>query len=168
MHGRNAVYAIEACALLADADGRHDLAARLASATATIREKMGVPVELDPRFFDAHHIAFRQPLIQLASSAGNPDRAWPIDQAFRDAETFVSPLPIIDAILISIDPLEPLSPREREVLGLLAQGRTDQQIADSLFISRRTASKHVSAILAKLDATNRTEAAAFVSRESQP
>jgi DNA-binding NarL/FixJ family response regulator len=69
---------------------------------------------------------------------------------------------------MNTDPLEPLSPREREVLGLLAQGRTDQQIADSLFISRRTASKHVSAILAKLDATNRTEAAAFVSHESQP
>ena len=52
-----------------------------------------------------------------------------------------------------------LSAREREVLGLLAAGRTDREIADTLFISPRTASKHVGAILAKLDVTSRAEAA---------
>ena len=51
-------------------------------------------------------------------------------------------------------PAVPLTPREREVLGLLAQGLTDQQIADALAISVRTAEKHVGGVLHKLDARN--------------
>jgi DNA-binding NarL/FixJ family response regulator len=53
-----------------------------------------------------------------------------------------------------------LSPREVEVLGLLARGRSDQQIADELFISYRTATTHVRNILGKLGVDNRTAAAA--------
>lgn len=56
--------------------------------------------------------------------------------------------------------IEPLSARELEVLALLAQGATNQQIADQLVISERTAKKHVTNILGKLDATNRTHAVA--------
>jgi DNA-binding NarL/FixJ family response regulator len=52
-----------------------------------------------------------------------------------------------------------LSSREREVLTLLVDGATDREIAAALFISPRTASKHVGAILAKLDAGSRAEAA---------
>ena len=52
-----------------------------------------------------------------------------------------------------------LSAREAEVLRLLAGGRTDREIADTLFISPRTASKHVGAILAKLAVASRAEAA---------
>lgn len=55
-------------------------------------------------------------------------------------------------------PGPPLSPREREVLHQLQLGKTNKQIADELFISERTVKFHVSAILQKLDATNRTEA----------
>jgi DNA-binding CsgD family transcriptional regulator len=53
-----------------------------------------------------------------------------------------------------------LTRREREVLALLSSRQTDQEIADQLFISRRTASSHVGNILAKLDARNRRQAAA--------
>ncbi|MCA9879305.1 MAG: response regulator transcription factor [Thermomicrobiales bacterium] len=49
--------------------------------------------------------------------------------------------------------------REREVLELIVAGRTDREIATTLFISERTASKHVSTILQKLDAVSRAEAA---------
>lgn len=52
----------------------------------------------------------------------------------------------------------PLTPREREVLRYLERGRTNGQIADALFISRKTASVHVSNILAKLGAATRGEA----------
>jgi DNA-binding CsgD family transcriptional regulator/tetratricopeptide (TPR) repeat protein len=52
-----------------------------------------------------------------------------------------------------------LTPREVEVLAQLARGRTDRQIAEELFISKKTASVHVSNLLRKLDATNRLEAA---------
>ena len=58
-----------------------------------------------------------------------------------------------------------LTSREIDVLRLVVEGRSDRAIADALFISRRTASKHVAAILAKLGATTRTEAAARAVRE---
>lgn len=54
-----------------------------------------------------------------------------------------------------------LTPREREVLTLVAQGRTNGQVAQQLFISTKTVSVHVSNILAKLGAAGRTEAAAL-------
>lgn len=51
-----------------------------------------------------------------------------------------------------------LTSREAEVLRLVAAGRTDAQIAESLFIARATASRHVSNILSKLDVSSRTAA----------
>ncbi len=55
-------------------------------------------------------------------------------------------------------PLEALTEREREVLSLLAQGMPNKEIASHLVISERTAKFHVSSIMSKLGATNRTEA----------
>ena len=57
-----------------------------------------------------------------------------------------------------------LTAREAEVLRLVAAGRTNQQIADALFITRKTASVHVSNIMAKLGVANRGEAAAMAHR----
>jgi DNA-binding NarL/FixJ family response regulator len=57
-----------------------------------------------------------------------------------------------------------LSTREREVLGLLARGRTDREIAETLTISPRTAETHVAAILRKLEVRNRSEAASLCRR----
>jgi DNA-binding NarL/FixJ family response regulator len=51
-----------------------------------------------------------------------------------------------------------LTTRETEVLYHVARGETDRQIADNLFLSRRTVSNHVSNILDKLAVTNRREA----------
>jgi DNA-binding CsgD family transcriptional regulator len=52
-----------------------------------------------------------------------------------------------------------LTPREREVLALLADGRSDGEIADALFISKKTASVHVASIKGKLGASSRVEMA---------
>lgn len=60
--------------------------------------------------------------------------------------------------------LATLSTREREVLDLVAEGLTNRQIADRLFISPVTARNHVSRILTKLDLENRTQAAAWLAR----
>ncbi|HST65550.1 MAG TPA: LuxR C-terminal-related transcriptional regulator, partial [Mycobacteriales bacterium] len=57
-----------------------------------------------------------------------------------------------------------LTARERDVLALLARGRTNRQIGRTLFISEKTASVHVSNILGKLGAGGRTEAVAIASR----
>jgi len=48
------------------------------------------------------------------------------------------------------DPLSPLSPREREVLGLMAEGRTNSAIADRLFLTDKTVESHVRSIFFKL------------------
>lgn len=58
-----------------------------------------------------------------------------------------------------------LTPREREVLVLLAQGLSDKEIADGLFISPRTAMTHVGNILAKLGVNKRTLAASVAVRK---
>lgn len=57
-----------------------------------------------------------------------------------------------------------LTPREQQVLALVAEGLTNGQIAERLFISAKTASVHVSAILRKLGVSTRTEAALRVPR----
>ncbi|MEJ7696884.1 MAG: response regulator transcription factor [Candidatus Limnocylindrales bacterium] len=57
-----------------------------------------------------------------------------------------------------------LSPREVEVLGLVALGRSNGEIAEELFISRKTASVHVTHILDKLGVSNRVEAAMVAAR----
>ena len=87
----------------------------------------------------------------------------------------------IDLTAPSIAPVEPSSPptsaaarhrpgdlglsaRELEVLALVADGRTNGEIARALFISTKTASSHVTHILDKLGATNRVEAAVIAER----
>jgi DNA-binding NarL/FixJ family response regulator len=52
----------------------------------------------------------------------------------------------------------PLSERETEVLVLVSKGKTNREIAEELFISEKTVKNHVTSILRKLDATDRTEA----------
>jgi DNA-binding CsgD family transcriptional regulator len=61
--------------------------------------------------------------------------------------------------------LAALTSREREVLRLIAAGRSNREIASVLFIAPKTASVHVSNILGKLGAASRTEAAAIAHRE---
>ncbi|WP_334484136.1 helix-turn-helix transcriptional regulator [Streptomyces sp. B21-097] len=71
-----------------------------------------------------------------------------------------------DAPAAPADPLAALglTSRERDVLRLVSEGRTNRQIAEELFISPKTASVHVSNILSKLDVSGRGEAAAVAHR----
>ena len=61
-----------------------------------------------------------------------------------------------------------LTPREREVLQLLARGCTNREIATELVISTKTASVHVSHILRKLDVPSRIDAAQIAHRLTPP
>jgi DNA-binding NarL/FixJ family response regulator len=55
------------------------------------------------------------------------------------------------------DPLEALTPREREVLGLMAEGRSNNAIAEALVVTERAVEKHVTSIFTKLDLTPTVE-----------
>lgn len=57
-----------------------------------------------------------------------------------------------------------LTPRELEILRLLADGKTNKEIAQALFISTNTVAIHVARVLAKTGSSNRTEAAAYAAR----
>lgn len=65
----------------------------------------------------------------------------------------------------SMNELSTLTEREIEVLTYLGRGLTNQDIAETLFVSKATVHTHVSNILAKLNLTNRTQAALFAQRE---
>src|SRR5437660_5292576 len=61
---------------------------------------------------------------------------------------------------------EMLTPREREILQLLADGMSNADVAAKLFISQETVKSHVRHILAKLEADTRTHAVAIALREA--
>lgn len=61
-------------------------------------------------------------------------------------------------------PTDDLTPREREILALVARGSSNQEIATELVISERTARTHVSNILRKLELRSRTQAALWASK----
>jgi DNA-binding NarL/FixJ family response regulator len=58
----------------------------------------------------------------------------------------------------------PLTPREHEIVRLIAQGLSNKEIADELVISPATAARHVANILAKLGFSSRTQVASWATR----
>ena len=76
-------------------------------------------------------------------------------------------MPLLREITLRADGARPelsLTARETEVLRLLAEGRSNRQIGEALYISAKTAGVHVSNIMAKLGVSSRTEAAAVAHR----
>jgi DNA-binding NarL/FixJ family response regulator len=86
----------------------------------------------------------------------------------HDGEVFIQPEIASRTLRAALhspgDLIEPLSEREREVLVMLAQGIPNKEIADKLHLAEGTVKNHVSNILGKLQAQNRTEAADIARR----
>lgn len=72
---------------------------------------------------------------------------------------------LVPATSVESNPEAPLTPRELEVLTLLAEGASNKVIARRLGISVHTAKFHVGQVLDKLDATGRTDAVAHAARQ---
>ena len=105
-------------------------------------------------------------------SAGDPSGARVVADQARAAAHAMGARPLLaeltalgsaPAPATAVDPAV-LTPREAEILPLVAEGRSNGEIGKQLFISTKTVSVHVSNILAKLDAASRTEAAAVARR----
>jgi DNA-binding CsgD family transcriptional regulator len=160
-------------ALLARVEGRSapDLWAR----AAELREPVGMPYELA-------YSRLRQAEAMLKSGGARPEAARHLRQAHGIAcELGAEPLRQEVAALAQrarIDlakastppPTRPsdssgLSAREREVLAMLVDGRSNREIGETLFISEKTASVHVTHILDKLGVTSRGAAAATAVRD---
>jgi DNA-binding NarL/FixJ family response regulator len=80
-------------------------------------------------------------------------------------ETFVDPALMAEFVSGKANS-DILTPREREILQLLADGMSNVEVADKLFISQETVKSHVRHILAKLEADTRTQAVAIALREA--
>src|SRR5438105_10390575 len=86
-------------------------------------------------------------------------RVTDVDDFVETLERIVKAASVVDPALVQElvaarrvnDPLEDLSPREREVLALMAEGRSNAGIARQLWVTEGTVEKHVHSILAKLD-----------------
>jgi DNA-binding NarL/FixJ family response regulator len=66
------------------------------------------------------------------------------------------------------DPLDVLNTQERKILELIAEGKTNKEIAGEVFLSDKTVKNYVSNILTKLNLRRRSEAAAFIARREPP
>lgn len=102
----------------------------------------------------------------LRGPGSDPDRAAPLLQAALATSRELGMAGLERRCRALSDAATPngLSRRELEVLRLLALGRSNRAIGESLFISPHTVANHVREILAKTDCANRTEAAAWASR----
>jgi non-specific serine/threonine protein kinase len=144
-------------------------AARLLGAAAELRTAIGAP--LFPQDRPTHELAVATVKAALGEAAYT--EAWAaggrlsLESAMDLAGTIIGAA-TAGADTVSVSPPAAISggltPRELEVLRLVADGRGDREIAATLFISHNTAMKHVANILMKLDVESRTAAAAFAHR----
>ena len=142
---------LEALAETAGALKRYELSARLFGAADAIREKIGAPVppceraEHDRVTASVHARIGDEEFSRLRTEG----RAMSPEEAFsRALEPGAPPATTQDV----------LSAREVEVLGLVAEGLTDQEVAQRLYLSPRTIGQHLSRIYRKLGVRSRTAA----------
>ncbi|HET7690836.1 MAG TPA: response regulator transcription factor [Nocardioidaceae bacterium] len=93
-------------------------------------------------------------LLQAIHAAANGDALIAPNVTRRLLTTFADQAPAVP-----VQPVEPLTDREEEVLALVARGRTNPEIATELYIGLSTVKTHVAALMAKLGARNRVEIA---------
>jgi DNA-binding NarL/FixJ family response regulator len=152
-------------AALAAARGEAERAGRLFGAAEALRDALGHAFTLPERSaFERGAETARADLGSDAFAAAEATgKGLPHEQALAEASGFLAsaaepsrPTPATEA---------GLTPREIDVLRLLVAGRSNAQIAEHLVISPRTATTHVTNILAKLGVASRNEAAAHARRD---
>ena len=160
-HGWAIALLIDGFACAAASQGLADRALRLAGAAAAIRKRVGTP--LAPlqerqlhRWLERARFALRPVRAEHAFAAGSE---MSLDDAVAEAIATEGGSPTGRE---ERDQWSRLSERELEVAALIAQGLTNKQIAERLFIATGTVERHVANILGKLDMSNRAQVAAWV------
>ncbi|MGH2532672.1 MAG: ATP-binding protein [Thermomicrobiales bacterium] len=154
-------------ARVAAAGGRLEQAVRLAGAEAALRAAAGIPLTPAPerQRYERDLAAWRAALGETSfATAWTPGWALPLHQTIAEAATVA--FPPATAAITSREPSAQagLTPRELEVLRLVADGRSDREIAQVLSISSRTAGNHVASVLDKLGVGSRAAAVALALR----
>jgi DNA-binding NarL/FixJ family response regulator len=92
----------------------------------------------------------------------DPDALVRAIRSVRDGNVLLAPEAL--GSLVRGSRVDTLTPREREVLAAIAEGRSNREIARSLRVSEKTVKAHVSSVLAKLGVQDRTQAAVYAVR----
>lgn len=94
-------------------------------------------------------------------SVVSPEMTSKLVSAFQAGQGTASPPPAVDT-----DPIHSLSPREREILALIAKGASNKEVARDLNIAEATVKIHVQHILRKLNLSSRVQAAVYMAGRS--
>jgi non-specific serine/threonine protein kinase len=138
---------------------QYERAVRLFAAADALRTALGAAEPRENAKIEEEITAVRRELGDAAFvDAWNAGSQLPLAEAIAEA------LALPDITLEAGPDRHGLTPREFEVLDLLATGRTNPEIADVLYISRRTVTTHVTNILAKFDVATRTQAVDYAHR----
>ena len=159
------VRGLEAFAVFAGEEHRLDLAVQFAAAAAALREAAHLPSRSASR---------TERLLASAAAGLGPEataRLWADGSRLEASAAVDLALSMPSAAAAdddaAADPASPggLTPRERQIAGLIARGRSNRDIAQELLISPATAARHVANILAKLGFSSRAQVAAWATRD---
>jgi DNA-binding CsgD family transcriptional regulator len=172
---------LEAFAALAAARQQPERAARLAGAACQLRESLGHGTGIGPRIEEVLEFArgrlgasaaaalFAEGREMTAEDAVGfalgPDQDQPVPGPLAAAEpAWTDPARLGGGAHRGHGQSTPLTPREHEIVTLIARGLSNREIADELVISPATAARHVANILAKLGYSSRTQVASWATR----
>jgi non-specific serine/threonine protein kinase len=152
---RHCVHGLEISAWLAAARREPERTARLLGAASSLRESLGMPI---PRAFQIQYDRF-VPLARAQVAAAVWQQAWAEGRtlALDDAIEYAlqeEPNPVAAGMAATAR----LSPREHEVLLLIASGKSNREIAAALFLSERTVERHIENLYRKFNVHNRADA----------
>jgi ATP/maltotriose-dependent transcriptional regulator MalT len=170
---RRIVMCLEGFASLADQAGLFEHAAPLFGAAQGLRSRLGAPFEAADLVVYNHHVTTVRATLgeTVCGKAWAEGQDMSQEQAIRYAQALASRLkdsrPRSSRDAAKLHKLQirqafgGLTAREREVVGLIVQGKTNREIGELLVVSERTVDKHVGQILSKLGFRTRAQVAAW-------
>ncbi|QUH00779.1 tetratricopeptide repeat protein [Saccharopolyspora erythraea] len=163
-------FTLDTLAWTAGIQGRHERAARLFGAASAMWEALRAA----PAYYSTFEIGHDEHVSRVREALGDRDFQEAFDRGYE-----MPPAAAHDFALESkkharaatarrdnVHPM-PLTRREREIAELVAQGRTNKEIAEGLVIAQRTVEGHVQNILTKLDFTSRAQIAGWIAGQKQ-